>query len=153
MKCDEMIVRYLLLDNGEKLSARMRLHLLFCKGCQREIASIEASFAKVKALEPPIDERDISDAVLMIVRNSLPLYTKKVSMEKWILAELIIIASIMLIHFSTAKAWLDERLGGYFHLLLNAAMGVIVTVYNAVLAMTHLDEFNRVRKRIMEYFR
>lgn len=152
MKCDEIMAKFLSLDNGEKLTFRMRLHLMRCRNCKNEIKNLQLYFDKVRTCEPKFHDRDISQTVLEIIQNSRPLYLKKVSGTKWIAVELLFIAGIILLQFSTTKIWLDENLGSIFSIMISIALGVFITLYTGVIVIAHIDELNKVKRMILKLF-
>lgn len=145
--------RYILLDNNEKPSLRMRVHLLFCKKCRNEVFALASHFEKMKALEPVYSQPDMTDQVMKIIRHSRSVHMKKVTAFQWMSAEGIILASLVLVQFSPAKIWLDAALGDMFHLIISVTLAVIITIFSAILVMTHMNELNELKESFLSMIR
>lgn len=153
MKCEEYINSYLLLDNGQKPSLLMRAHVLFCKVCRKEVRMLDAHFEEIRAMASLPDGRDLVESVMGIVGHTQTIHVKKVTTFQWVSVEFIILASLVLVQFSPAKIWLDAMLGEVFHMLISATLGVVITLFSAVLVLTHIDELNAMKERFIAKIR
>ncbi len=153
MKCEKCMTGYLLLDNGQKPSLSIRVHLLLCEKCRREVAELASHFETIKSMEPAFPRRGVEENVMQIIRHSQVMYSKKVSATTWISAELLILASIVLVQFSPAKIWLDAVIGKQHHIILSATLGILITIFSALLIMTNLDALNDFKRRFFTMIR
>ncbi len=153
MKCEKCMASYLLLDNGQKPSLSIRVHLLLCEKCKREVAELASHFETIKSMEPPFTYRGVEESVMQIIRHSPVTRAKKVSVVTWVFAELLILASIVLVQFSPAKIWLDAVIGNTHHIILSATLGILITIFSALLIMTHIDALNDFKRRLLTKIR
>lgn len=157
MKCEKFIEGYLLLDNGQKPSLLMRAHSHFCKNCREEARALDAHFEEIRAMTPVQEGRDLVESVMDIIKLSHIVHVKKLSSFQWVTCEGIILASIVLVQFSPAKIWLDAVLGEVFHVIMSVTFGVIITLFTAVLVITHIAECNdllmSLKNKFVEFIR
>ncbi len=157
MKCEKFIAAYLSLDNGQNPSLLMRAHSLFCKKCREEARALALHFEEIRSMAPMQNGRDLAESVMGIIKHSRKVYVKKVSAFQWVTGEGIILASIVLVQFSPAKIWLDAVLGEAFHIIMSVTFGVIITLFTAVLVITHMAECNEllinVKNKFVEFIR
>ena len=148
MKCDKAMVKFLQADNDEYLPFTLRFHLWFCRKCRSEVRAMQSAFDLLKKEEFHSSVDDLSGSVMAVVRNSGNSYGRRVHIFNWISGEVIIIASIFLVQFSDDRNWLNNFFGSNLEVPLYIVLGILVTVYSALFAVSRLGEF---KERVVKW--
>ncbi len=152
MKCDRLIENYMSLDAGERPGLFMRIHLFRCPNCRAEARRLDAVYRAVAEQGPLFVDRDMREIIMRSVKASGTVFGKKVSLLNWLSAEAIIVASLVLVQFSEPRIWLGERMGECFEFAISVSLGVIVTLFSALLVGAHMKELAGLRERFIARF-
>jgi hypothetical protein len=143
MKCEAFMERFLMLDNGERPVLRMRLHLLRCAACRAETTLLSEAGRRMMEFPGRGMERDLSGAVMAGIMIAEAAYGRKVPYYNWIGAGAVMFASIFLVTASDSLTWLKTHFGGNLEVPLSIVLGIVITVYAAIFAGTHVEDFGR----------
>lgn len=144
MKCEKAMEQYLQADDGECLPILLRFHLRVCRKCRGEAGAMRAALAIVRNEEPRRSYEDLSGRVMAVVRNSGNSYGRKMPLLNWISGEIILVASIVLVQFSDTRHWLNDFFGSDLEVPLYIVLGILVTLYSAMFAVSRLGEFKEI---------
>lgn len=133
MKCERAIEKYLDTDNNSGIPIMLRLHIISCTKCRREIKTLRSTFMQIR-MEPPYKSHiDITRSVMNIIEAESITDGKTISGFKWVSIGTIIFSSIVLINFSDSFIWLKKEFGSNYTIPLSIVMGLIFTAYAAIL--------------------
>ncbi|MBP7585981.1 MAG: hypothetical protein KBA61_18195 [Spirochaetes bacterium] len=149
MRCDTFIQRYTALDNLEKPGPMMRLHALRCDRCRAEASRMDGAARLVRTMEPDLLRDDLTTRIMAGIRFSGTVYGRKVSIFNWVSAEILLLAALVLVQFSEPRIWLVNQLGRGFEMALSVSLGVLITLFSALLVGTHMKELNGFRDRLV----
>ncbi len=148
MRCDTFIRNYTALDAGEKPGLALRIHALRCAPCRAAAARTDGAARLVRAIEPDLLGEDLTARIMAGVRFSRTEYGRKVSIFNWISAEILLLAALVLVQFSEPRIWLVNQLGRGFEMAISVSLGVLITLFSALLVGTHMKELNGFRDRL-----
>lgn len=148
MNCDTFIRKYMALDNLEKPGLMMRLHMLRCSACRAESARIDRTSRLAGMMEPDLLGMDLTSRIMSGILFSGTVYGKKVSMFNWLTAEILLLAGFVLVQFSEPRIWLAGQLGRGFEMALNVSLGILITIFSAILVAANMEELSGYRKRL-----
>jgi hypothetical protein len=140
MKCNMVMERYCNLDSGENLPLRVRLHLLRCHRCSREVQMLNREMSRIKSAFPFKMEQDAADSVMRLISMSPVHYGRHVSSFKWLFTGIILFAGMMLLPFSNSLSWLNEFYGGRLLFPLHSIMGITISIYVVIMVGSNLEE-------------
>ncbi len=140
MKCEKVMDRYFQLDVDDGVPMSIRIHMLMCPGCRKEVQFIEKQLVSLEGDFPYIMEHDAADTVMQLVRMSSVQYRKEVSSFNWILSGFIIFSGILLLPFNKSLSWLNDYYGGQLLFPLHVVMGILISIYAVLYVGTHLEE-------------
>ncbi|HON78890.1 MAG TPA: hypothetical protein PK544_10390 [Spirochaetota bacterium] len=144
MKCEKAMEQYLKADADEYLPLALRLHLRFCRKCRVETAAMRSALDMLRNEDIYTVPDDCSGNIMAVVRNSGNSYGRRMPLFNWISGEVIIIASIFLVQFSDDRNWLTGYFGSNLEIPLYIVLGILVTVYSAMFAVSRLGEFKKL---------
>lgn len=148
MKCETFIEKYTALDNLQGPGFAMRLHLFGCARCRKEAERLDAVCRRVKMMEPDLLHADLAARIMSGIRFSGVPYGKKVSMLNWVSAWSLLVASFFLVQFSEPRMWLGDQLGRGLEMALSVSLGVLITIFSAVLVGAHMKEVGNFKERV-----
>lgn len=119
-KCENIMEEFMMLDKNERLPLKLTLHLLACKECRTQVRYL--SLAEKYAAEH--------------LKASVEFRIKPVSMSKWIVCGILMIA-FMLMFGTISDKINNQSLTTTFYIVF----GLIVTAYCAVFMGQNLDFF------------
>jgi hypothetical protein len=142
--------RFLELDNGETPSPELAAHLSSCPRCAREIHSLGLLAESRKAFGDIQPERDIVSAVMARIAETdlsspekiFPENRPELSLRNWVGTGLLIFLGMLLTPFSAILPKLSRILPG-FSIALPLVLGLIITVYAALFAGSHMETLRR----------
>ncbi len=143
MKCERFMEQYLKLDNDEQPSLMMKLHLLRCVSCRKEVGLLRLAGEDMMKFSSSVMGRDMSGEILAHILRTQESYSRHIALYNWIVVGVIIFASIFLVTLSDSLTWLKTQFGGNLEVPFFIVMGIVVTLYTSILIGTHLDEFSR----------
>jgi hypothetical protein len=126
----------------------LRLHMLYCKVCRKEIHSLQQTFLNLKGKEPFNMLDDLSSIIMNAIYSDQVLYGKTVSSTKWLSVGSLIILSMLGLTFCNSFSSLKLYFGEHLEIPLNIVMGLTITIYVAFFIGSHLDE----TKKLLRYF-
>ena len=133
MKCDRAIEKYLDADNNSSIPIMLKLHIMSCAKCRREIKALHSSYMRIRKDSPYKSHVDISCSVMNIIMAEQITTGKTISGFKWVSIGTLIFSSIVLINFSDSFIWLKKEFGSNYTIPLSIVMGLIFTAYAAIL--------------------
>lgn len=143
MRCNKFIENFLELDNYTAIPLSFKIHIFFCTRCRKEILFLTEQFKSLLATSSFDMKKDISEAVMLKIKELEINFEQNISNFKWITAGSIIWASIFLMSFSDSIAWLQSQFGAYLEIPLRIVMGLVVSFYAALYIGTHLDQIKK----------
>lgn len=134
--CSHITNYYLKKDNDQKVSLKIRIHLLFCSKCRKEfkvfISTIN-SFAESAPFSPNID---LSDQIMTKI-NTMPVnYHHDIPIWQWILPGLFITLGTFTISLTDTMIWIKNNFGSSFEVPLNIVFGLIISIYPIVVVLS-----------------
>ncbi len=151
MRCEDILGKFLELDNGENLPRKLRQHIQKCSSCKSEIERWQGLFSSFADEDTFEIEVDFSDKIMVEISN-LPVKTSSLaflSPTKWIAIGIFILASILTVGNSDAFIWLNWHFGRNLQIPLYTVMGFVMSGYIALCTGFHLDEI----KELAEIYR
>lgn len=139
MRCDENMQRFLELENSRYLPASIRMHMLLCPGCRKEIHTLQKAFMSFRRTSAFVMPEEMKNAIMLSVKNSQVTYEKNVSSIKWLFVGTMLFASILLIPYSDSLIWLKVQFGRDLEIPLNIVLGFLITLYSVSFIGSHLD--------------
>lgn len=140
MKCESFMRSYVSLDNGERPSLSLRLHLRSCARCRREAALMEWELSSLRRDETLPDAPDRTREIMARISAGDVTYGRSVPLYNWVSGEVIIIVSIVLARFSDSLVWMNAYFGMNLEVPFNIVLGILLTVYSSVFIGTHMKE-------------
>ncbi len=152
MKCEKAIELFIDRERASSLSPGLRIHLIFCPSCRKEITRLRAAFNRL--IDSPFYRMEGSraDNIMRVIKTSRVSREHTVSSKQWIFAGFVILFSIFLIPFNDSIIWLRSRFGIDFELPFVLIMGLAVTIYSVLFTLTHMDEIKELIKTIDRKF-
>ena len=144
MTCKRCIELYLSLDNGEAVPRAVQTHLAGCERCMAEVAELEATWDLAASLAPA-PRRDLGPEIMGQVRNLAPA-SQGISVGRWVVVGMTILASLFLIPFGRSYAWGTSTMGLSYEFPLLLILGVGFTGYCSIFIGTHVDELSKLFK-------
>lgn len=132
MKCNKAVEDYLKLEDPSQVPFNLKLHILFCGECRREIYRLRKYFVFLSNDSLYKSPYDISSSVMDIIRRERVYIEKTVSGLKWFGIGSVIFLSILLLNFSESFLWLKNEFGSDLTIPLSIVMGFVFTAYAAV---------------------
>lgn len=133
MKCDKAVEKYLKLEDFSHMPVILKLHLMFCGECRREISRLRKTFVFLKNDSLYKSPFDITSSVMDIIRSESVFAAKTISGFKWVTIGLVIFFSIFLINFSDSFVWLKNEFGSYYTIPMGLVLGFVLTGYSVIL--------------------
>jgi len=133
MKCNRAVEEFLKLEDYSHIPFLLKLHILICRECRKEITKVAGVFAFLKNDSLYKSSYDISLSVMDTIRRESVFTAKTISGLKWVSIGLIIFFSIFLVHFSESFLWLKNEFGSYYMLPMSIVMGFVFTAYATIL--------------------
>lgn len=140
MKCENFMDAYTALDNGERPSLSLRLHLRSCPRCRREAALMEEKLSSLRRDAALPDAPDRTREIMARISAGDVTYGRSVPLYNWVSGELIIIVSIVLARFSDSLVWMNGYFGMNLEIPFNIVLGVVLTVYSSLFIGSHMKE-------------
>ncbi len=132
MKCDDVIEKFMEIDNYRDIPFLVRLHIIFCKKCRNEVAVLTAALDIFAADSPFNAPKGLSFSIInKIARESLS-HGVKISGIKWVVTGTVIFSSILLLNFSESFIWIEEQFGTQYTLPLSIVLGLVLTAYLSI---------------------
>lgn len=151
MKCDKAFDRYLSLDKNERVPLSLTVHLLFCPVCRtgvRHLSHAEETLSSILEPAPAVRSEDPVVAAALsriaaagLVYPSVPVTVHSVSLVRWLLAGVALIAGFAVVPFSTIGSWSSQTFGPSFLVPFYLLCGVAVTAYCGLFVGTNIDLF------------
>jgi len=151
MKCDKAFDMYLSLDKNERVPVSLTVHLLFCPVCRtgvRHLAHAEETLSSILEPVPTVRSGDPVVAAALsriaaagLVYPSVPVTVRSVSLLRWLLAGLALIAGFAVVPFSTIGSWSSQTFGPSFLVPFYLLCGIAVTAYCGLFVGTNIDLF------------
>ncbi|TAL32849.1 MAG: hypothetical protein EPN93_15370 [Spirochaetes bacterium] len=142
MKCEAFMRKFLELDDGRRLPLAMMLHVRRCAHCRAEVDAFNLAARDMRSFEPYVMD-ELAGAHLVHRVLSQPAYRKSVSLFNWVWTGVLLFASIFLVQFSEHFVSMRGRFGGDLEVPFSIVMGIVVSVYAAMLIGTHMEEITR----------
>ncbi len=101
--CDDYITEYLMLDKNQKIPFKLAFHLLSCKECRKMVKALtkaEKIAARPLKIKTPVNSEEITQIVRQIDPSYKP-KNQKINFINWIVAGIILIASMILTNVLT----------------------------------------------------
>lgn len=133
MKCEKAIEEYLKIEGHSHTPVILKLHLIFCSECRKEISRLKKLFVLISNDSLYKSSRDVTASVMDIIRRESIYTVKTISGFKWVTIGLIIFFSILLLNFSESFLWLKNEFGSDFTIPLSIVMGFAFSAYAAIL--------------------
>jgi hypothetical protein len=133
MKCDKVVEKYLKLEDYSAVPLILKIHILLCRECRKEISGLKKVFSLMINDSPYKSATDISTSVMNIIRAQHVSAEKTISGIKWVSIGTIIFSSILLVNYSESFIWLKVEFGSDYTIPMNIVMGFILTAYSAIL--------------------
>jgi hypothetical protein len=153
MKCNRIVERFLEREDNNSIPLSMRLHLVVCHSCRREIFELRNLFRSLRDVTPFDMDVDLSDLVMYRIKESEINYGNTISSIKWLIVGSVIFASIFLIHFSHSLLWLKFHLGRDLLIPLNIVMGLVISIYSAFVIGAHIDKLKTFMNSLYQRIR
>ncbi|MDR3237951.1 MAG: hypothetical protein LBT84_05555 [Spirochaetia bacterium] len=141
MNCEDHISHYLKRESIDRLPFLVKIHLLWCGKCRREIPALRKNLAAYRGIFPYAMKRDMSDSIMRSVCKMLPYKRGAVSESKWIISGCILLGSIFLMPFNNSMQWVRDSFGEFFDIPLTIVMGMAISLYITLFAASHLKNF------------
>jgi hypothetical protein len=152
MNCERAIQVFLSLDNGEAFPEDLKRHLESCPTCARTVRLLQSVFTALSEeglAEAPVGSTDLVMASVRIsARAEDP--EERLSMGKWLVAGVIMFASVFLVSFSDSHMWLRRVFGMSLEVPLSLILGAAMAIYASLFIGTHIDkvaDFFGLRRR------
>lgn len=133
MKCDRAIKEYLNHEDNSSMPLMLRIHLLLCRRCRKEISGLIKIFSQLKNDSSFKIPFDITSPVMNIIRTQNIPEWKTISGAKWVSIGTVIFSSILLLNFSESFIWLKKEFGSYYTIPVSIVMGLVITAYFVIL--------------------
>ncbi len=128
--------KYLSLDKGERIPLSVTFHLLICERCRNEVRFFrKAETAAASNAQVGITDKSIS-AVMEKIYASEEHLENKVSLSKWIICGIAIIAM-----FLAAAFFLHGISSNALRICIYTELAVLITVYCALFIRSNMDFF------------
>ncbi|MDR1625695.1 MAG: hypothetical protein LBT33_04065 [Spirochaetia bacterium] len=147
MECEEIMERFLELDNGEGLPGEIAGHLETCPRCAAQVAAFARFTESCAAYADFAPQRDIAAGVMARIarageedspwESDLPL-----SMVNWIGSGLVLLVGMLLIPFSGMLQQLVRDMPS-LGIALPIALGLIIAIYAALFTGSHIETLSR----------
>lgn len=147
MKCEKAIAIYLQLDNKQPLPLLLRLHLMTCKQCAKEIKVFQKAYS---SLQPPFNV-PLTNSIMLQVFMQKP-YRQTVSHLNWVATGAVIFASTALVSYSDALFWMSYHFGNKILVPLYLVMGFVIAGYIGSYVATHLNKLQAIAQSIKSLF-
>lgn len=148
MKCNVAIESYLDSEDSCYIPFFVRLHMVFCRSCRKEIHTMRDVFQNAQFQPMREISRDMTEIIMNKITDSNEIYEKGISFYRWLFAGLVIFASIFLISYSNSFVWLKQHFGSGLEIPVNVVLGFVITFYAASFIGTHIDEAKKFIKII-----
>lgn len=134
--CGATMEKYLSLDKGEHIPLSVTLHLLICERCRNEVRFFrKAETAAASNAQVGITDKSIS-AVMEKIYASEEHLENKVSLSKWIIGGIVIMAMFL------ASAFFSHGINSNaLKLCIYTELAVLITVYCALFIRSNMDFF------------
>ena len=143
MKCNNAIQSFLESEDGGYIPFAVRWHIMLCRSCRNEIRVMRDIFLNAQ-IQPMIKiPRDMTDLIMRKIIDSDVVFEKNISFYRWLLAGLVILASMFLISYSNSFTWLKQHFGSGIEIPINIVLGLVISLYAASFIGTHIDEAKR----------
>jgi hypothetical protein len=152
MRCESFLDRFDRLDAGEEPGLLLRLHLSRCPSCRARVEGLDAAIESWRAQEGealPAREAEAVEGRVMAAVRLMPRPHRELHARNWILAGLVIVASMAFIPYDRNFLFIKELFGESYTLPLFLVLGLLLTVYGAVFIGTHMEELEPYVKRRM----
>ena len=143
MKCEKAIAIYLQLDNNQPLPLLLKLHMMTCKQCTKEIKILQKAYS---SLQPPFN-LPLKNSIMSQVMIQKP-YRQTVSDFNWVVTGTVIFASIGLISYSDALHWMNYHFGNKILVPIYLVMGFVIAGYIGSYVATHLKKLQAIAQSI-----
>jgi hypothetical protein len=143
MKCDKAVNNYLKLDNNTQMPFLLKLHVIFCRDCRREISGLRNLFFMFKNDSSYKKSYDMSSSIMEIIRRESIYTVKTISGFKWGLIGMLIFLSILLLNFSESFIWLKNEFGSDYTIPLSIVMGFILTAYSSIVVGCNYENIKK----------
>lgn len=146
-KCNRVMEKYLQQEN-ENISLMLRLHMLFCPHCQKEIKSLQTILCQLKTTSSFHIKKDFSKEIMMQVKE-MPIPSREpinkffVSTFKWLFAGTLLVVSMILMPYNEVFLWTNWHFGRNFQITLHMMMGLTISAYFALFAIAHIEDFKK----------
>lgn len=140
MKCTGIVDRFLELEDNLSIPFSIRLHIVICRRCRREIFTLRDAFKSFRNTAAFDMTGEVSDLVMWRIKESEMHYGNSISSLKWLMVGSVILASIFLIPFSNSLLWLKVYFGRDLMIPLNIVMGLVISVYSVLVIGAHTNE-------------
>lgn len=135
-KCGATMEKYLSLDKGERIPLSVTLHLLICEHCRNEVRFFrKAETAAASNAQVGITDKSIS-AVMEKIYAAEEHSENKVSLSKWIIGGIVIMA--MFLAFAFFSRGINSKA---IKLCIYMELAVLITVYCALFIRSNMDFF------------
>ncbi len=149
-RCGAVMTKFMALDIKDRLPLDVTVHLLFCRQCRTQVRLL--TLAERQAARPVCDPVPLDDELLQRIVSNLGLgdgsQTKHVSMKKWVVAGILMIAALMVFPLVNISAAGSSILTIAFYIFFGCA----VTVYCALFIGSNMDFFVKQVKTIRPRF-
>ncbi len=132
MKCDNVLERFMELDDYLDIPFMLRFHLFHCKKCREEVAAMIAAMDLLSTESPYAAPAGLQLIIMNRILGESLSHVGKVSGTKWAAVGTVIFSSILLINFSDSFIWLQEQFGSQYTLPLSIVMGLVITAYLSI---------------------
>jgi membrane glycosyltransferase len=150
MISNKIINKFLKSDTNRPIPLDIRLYMLLFPKAKNNIKKLKKELEVVKHETPFFMERDMSNSIMeQIIRIEVD-YVNYMSYSKWIMAGLIIFASVFLISYSNSFIWMKSYFGTSLELPLNIITGVIITLYSILFVGVHLEDVKKLEDFIVK---
>lgn len=143
MKCEKAIEEYLKIEGNSHTPVILKLHIIFCSECRKEIARLKKLFVLICNDSLYKSSRDVTVSVMDIIRRESIYTVKTISGFKWVTIGSVIFFSILLLNFSHSFQWLENEFGSDFTIPLNIVMGFVFTAYATVLVACNYENMKK----------
>ena len=143
MKCDKVVEEYLKYEDFYHIPFVLKLHILLCGDCRREIFGIKSIFILLKSDSLYKLPYDITPSVMDRIRIENVYSIRTISGIKWVAIGSVIFISILLINFSESFLWMKSEFGSDYTLPLSIVLGSVFTAYAAVVVGCNYENMKK----------
>lgn len=143
MKCDRIVKRYLE-QQDIAMPLSVRIHLLHCSKCRREIYGLFSLFADARIKTPFQANTDLSSVIMQKIALSGSSYEKRISFSQWLSTGIIILLSTFAFSYSDSFLWLRYYFGKGLELPVYLIMGTAITIYSVLFISSHLEDAKKI---------